>query len=342
MAHRVTLKDIARETGLSESAVSQVLNNRDCRLSEENKRLIQQTAARLNYRPNRIARGLATNKSDTIGLIVPDIENPFFSSLAKRMEECCRSYGKALFIANSDDRASHDAEQLARFDALGVDGIVFVPSNENPDEPDEHLLSVLESLSAPFVMVDRVIERVGCDKVVVDNELGAYRAVSHLISFGHSRIGCLANTRHSQNGRLRLSGYKSALAEVDIPFNPLLVRECDYHDESGYAEVEPLLKQGITAVFSTSDLITVGVMARLGELGLNVPEDVSLVSFDRNDASALFLPRMTSVSQNVRALAANAFDLLMRRIDGDVNPPRLCQLEPDLILGNSVAVPTKI
>ena len=215
MPQKVTLKDIARETGLSESAVSQVLNNRPCRLSEESKERIRATAQRLNYRVNQVARSLAMRRSSTIGLIVPDIENPFFSSLAKRLEGCCREAGYGLLITNSDDRSDYDCEQLERLDSRGVDGIVFVPSNEIMDD-EGRLMGVLSGLSVPYVMVDRVIEDAACDKVFVDNEWGAHQAVDYLIERGHTRIGCLARTARTQNGRLRLRGYENALAEHGI------------------------------------------------------------------------------------------------------------------------------
>lgn len=338
MPQKVTLKDIAREVGLSESAVSQVLNNRPCRLSEESKERIRAAARRLNYRANQVARSLAMRRSSTIGLIVPDIENPFFSSLAKRLEGCCRDAGYGLLITNSDDRSDYDCEQLERLDSRGVDGIVFVPSNEIMDD-EGRLMSVLSGLSVPYVMVDRVIEDAECDKVFVDNEWGAHQAVDHLIGMGHIRIGCLVRTVRTQNGRLRLRGYENALAEHGIELRPEWVRECDYHSESGYREVEGLLSTGVTAVFSTSDLITVGVMSRLAELGVRVPEDVSVVSFDRNEASALFLPGITSVRQDVGKLSARAFELLVDRIDGSEREPELCVVSPELVVGTSVAPP---
>ncbi|HJA28289.1 MAG TPA: LacI family transcriptional regulator [Candidatus Olsenella pullicola] len=340
MPQKVTLKDIARETGLSESAVSQVLNNRPCRLSEESKERIRATARRLNYRVNQVARSLAMRRSSTIGLIVPDIENPFFSSLAKRLEGCCREAGYGLLITNSDDRSDYDCEQLERLDSRGVDGIVFVPSNEIMDD-EGRLMGVLSGLSVPYVMVDRVIEDAACDKVFVDNEWGAHQAVDYLIERGHTRIGCLARTARTQNGRLRLRGYENALAEHGIELRPEWVRECDYHSESGYREVEGLLATGVTAIFSTSDLMTVGVMSRLTELGVRVPEDVSVVSFDRNEASTLFLPGITSVRQDVVQLAARAFELLMDRINGSTREPELYIVSPELVVGTSVAPPAR-
>lgn len=338
MVRRVSLKDVAREAGLSETAVSQVLNGRPCRISEQSRERIRETARRLNYRANEVARGLATRHSNTVGLIVPDIENPFFSSLAKRLEEACRAAGYGLFITNSDDRSDYDCEQLQRLESRGVDGIVFVPSDEILDESanEGDLRRVLEELSVPYVMVDRVIEDVECDKVFVDNEYGAHQAVAYLLDHGHTRIGCLARTVHSQNGRLRLTGYENALEERGVPVLPELVRECNYHSDSGYRKVGELIAEGVTAIFSTSDLITAGVMNRLAELRVRVPDDVSVVSFDRNEASAIYLPGITAVHQDVAELARRAFDLLMRRIKGEAGEPELSIVAPELVVGSSV------
>lgn len=344
MGRRVSLKEVAAEAGFSESAVSQVLNNRSCRLAEESKDCIRKTAKRMGYYPNHVARSLAMRRSDSIGLIVPDIENPFFASLAKYLEINCRKEGLSLFIANSDDSSELDCEQLRRFDALGIDGVVFVPSNEISDgEARESLLGqLLGELSMPYVMVDRVIDDIGCDKVLVDNEYGAYQAVDYLIEQGHSKIGCLVKTECSQNGRLRLAGYKSALAKHGIPFDPKFVRECDYHSASGYSEIEFLLEHDITAVFSASDLITAGAIERLFELDYQVPQDLSVVSFDRNESSALYLPRIASVKQNIPNLAAKAFSLLLRRINGYTGDPTVSILEPELVKDASVAAPRKL
>lgn len=339
MAKRVTLKDVARESGMSESAVSQVLNGRPCRLSEEGKLRIRDCAKRLDYRPNRAARGLATRRSGTIGLIVPDIENPFFSSLAKCLEGRCRKTGLGLFITNSDDCSEQDCEQLRRLDSLNVDGIVFVPSNDVLADGEKNVIDALTSISAPYVMVDRIIEAAECDKVFVDNKYGAYQAADHLVTHGHRRVGCLVNTQSSQNGRLRLAGYRNALMDHGIVPDSALVCQGDYHGASGYFGVDVLLAAGATAVFSTSDLMTLGIMRRLSELGLRVPEDISVVSFDRNEASALFLPNITSVKQDVGQLSSRAFDLLCRRIEGDKGAFELQVIEPELVIGTSVAAP---
>lgn len=200
----VTIKDIARQAGMSVSAVSLVLNNRPCRISEAKKQEIREIAARLQYQPNQMARSLVTKETKMLALILPDIENIFFSSLAKRIEDGCRREGYLLIIANSGDRSAEDRALLHSIAARGVDGIFLIVSNESYRD-NTALLAELGGLSIPFVMVDRVYEDFVCDQVLFDNEEGGYLAARHLIGMGHTRIGCIANTA-ANNGRARLRG----------------------------------------------------------------------------------------------------------------------------------------
>lgn len=336
MPRKVTLKDIARETGLSESAVSQVLNGRDCRLSDESKRAIRECSERLGYRANKAARSLATSRSDTVGLIVPDIANPFFASLIKRLEEGCERAGLGLFICDSGDDGEKDLRQLERMGSLGVDGVIYVPSCEILDDGALSCLRrALDALGVPYVMLDRIVEEIDCDKVLIDNALGGTMGTRYLLERGHERIGCLVNTSSSLNGQLRLAGYRTALEEVGIPTDPALVVECGYRALDGYRSVDSLRAAGATALFSTSDIITAGVLRRISELGLRVPDDIDVVSFDCNEISRLFVGNVVSVTQEVDELADRALGLLCRRIAGNAGDFELCVLEPGLFEGEN-------
>lgn len=331
MPRKVVLKDIARETGLSESAVSQVLNNRDCRLSDESKRAIRECAERLGYRVNKAARSLATKRSDTVGLVVPDIANPFFASLIKCLEEGCEQAGLGLFICDCGEDGEKDLRQLERMGSLGVDGVIYVPSREILDaDALERLRKALGALGVPYVMLDRIVEEIDCDKVLIDNFLGGEMATRYLLDHGYRRVGCMANTSGSRNGQLRLAGYKAALATAGLEFDPMLVFECGYNALDGYKAVDSLRSAGATALFSTSDMVTAGALRRLSELGLRVPEDVAVVSFDRNEISRLFVGDITSVMQKMDELADCALGLLRKRIAGENGVFELRILEPDL------------
>ena len=314
MAPKVTLKQIAREVGLSPSAVSLVLNNRPCRISEENRRRIHEVASRLHYVPNQIARSLVTRQSHTLGLIVPNIESRFFSSLAKNLEVRCRERGYALFIMNSDASSQNEDELVRLLLNRGADGLFLVTTNEL--EPDPQLVESLKTSPVPVVMVDRFIEEVPCDRVRFDSELGGYLAAKCLLEAGHRRISCIVNLS-SHTGQGRLSGYRRALDEFGAAFDPALVFESNYYIADAAEAALGVLGTDATAVFATSDNIALGTLKCLYAHGKRVPRDYSLVSFDNSAADALFEPALTAIEQNVAELSENAIELLLARLEGD-------------------------
>ena len=337
MAGKVTLKDIAREVGLSTTAVSLVLNNRPCKISAENRRRIKEVARRKGYIPNQIARSLVTQHSQTIGLVVPNIESRFFSSLARRLERGCRERGYALFITNSDDSATNDSELVRLLANRGADGL-FIVAADAPTA-DHSLASTLASLPVPFVLVDRLIEGLSCDKVSFDNVFGGYLATSHLLQAGHRRVACIVNAA-SNTGRRRLEGYRRALGEWGVEVDESLIFDSPYYIADAYAVADRLLRTDATAVFASSDNIALGLLKRLYELGLRVPRDVSLVSYDNSAADVLFEPTLTSIEQNVDELSDAALELLFRRLaeagEGELGESEERVLTPRLVIGGSV------
>lgn len=311
MAHKVTLKEIASEVGLSVTSVSLVLNNRPCKISEESRRRIREVAKRKRYIPNQIARSLVTRRSRTLGLVVPNIESRFFSALARHLELLCRAEGYALFITNSDDSPQNDADLVASLVNRGVDGLFLVVSDERPETST--LAGVLSAVPVPCIMVDRSLEGAPGDRVRFANETGGYLACRCLLDHGHRRIACLANTR-SATGQERLAGYRRALDEALVPFDPSLVLESAYYIQSAYEASAPIADLGATAAFASSDNIALGLLKRLFEQGLRVPEDLSVVSYDNHIADVLFATALTSVEQDVGLLSERALDLMLLRI----------------------------
>ena len=337
MAAKVTLKDIAREVGLSATAVSLVLNDRPCKISAENRRRIKEVARRKRYIPNQIARSLVTQHSQTLGLIVPNIESRFFSSLARRLERGCRERGYALFITNSDDSATNESELVRLLVNRGVDGL-FVVASDKPST-DRALAVTLSSLPMPYVMVDRLIDDLDCDKVSFNNEKGGYLATSHLLRAGHRRVACVVNAS-SNTGQRRLDGYIRALAEWGFEPDPSLVFTSPYYIADAYAVADRMLATDATAFFASSDNIALGLLKRLYECGLRVPRDYSVVSYDNSAADVLFEPALTSIEQNVGELADAALGLLFRRLEesdaGELGPSERRVLEPRLVIKDSV------
>ena len=323
MANKVTLKQIAQEVGLSPSSVSLVLNNRPCRISEENRKLIKEVAARNHYVPNQIARSLVMRESRTLGLIVPNIESRFFASLAGSLEKRCREDGYALFITSSGGSADDDLELLRQLVTRGVDGVFLVVGDEFSD--DRALREEVSHLPIPAVMVDRAIEGLECDKVMFDHEMGGYMATRYLIEQGHRRIACLVNARRSNTGRKRLAGYERALREVGLPIDARLEFESEYYIPS-----------------ACSDNIALGLLKRLHEMGKSIPGDISVVSYDNSAADVLFEPALTAIEQDPGVLAEHAFGCMSKRLAGrGGRRAEEVVLEPELIVKDSVLELTK-
>lgn len=334
---KVTLKEIAREAGMSVSTVSLVLNNRPCRITEENRRRIKAIAAAKRYVPNQIARSLVTQRSGTLGLIVPNIESRFFSRLAKNLEQRCRARGFALFITTSDDLAANDIELLPTLVNRGVEGLFIVMGNQT--EGGEELPERIAELSVPYVLIDRVLDDLSCDKVLFDNELGGYMATRYLLEHGHRRIACIVNASRSNTGRRRLDGYRRALDEFGVPFDGELVLDSDYYIPDAYEAAAGVERTDATAVFASSDNIALGLLKRLYEQGRRVPRDYSVVSYDNSAADSLFEPALTAIDQDVSLLSEEALALMLRRLETDAPegvPATTRLLEPRLVERESV------
>ncbi len=334
VGRRVTLKDIAAEVGLSPTAVSLVLNDRPCRVSKEKRDRIREVARARHYVPNQIARSLVSQQSHTFGLVIPNIESRFFSSLAHRLEVRCRRAGYAVFITNSDDAATNDAELASQLITRGIDGLFLVAGDEL--SPCASLLEAMRTTPVPYVMVDRSVEGLAGDRVAFDHEEGGYLATRYLIERGHERIACVANVERSNTGRARHAGYERALTEAGIKGDKSLVLQSDYSIAGGYAAGEALLETGATAVFASSDNIALGLLKYMRDHGMSVPDDMSLVSYDNSNADLLFETKLTSVAQDVDLLAERALAIMLARLQPGPADPVEELLDPVIVEGSSV------
>ena len=309
---RVTLKDIAKMANVSVASVSLVLNNRKNRISIAKQEEILRIAKEFGYQVNLTARSLVTNKSGTLGLILPDLENLFFSSFAQKLELIARSSGYALFIMCNNENKEDDLWLIDQLVSRGVEGLFICPSNSSLDF--EELINKLDNLTIPFVMVDRAIADKPYNKVSFDNEWGSYMAVEYLIKHGHKKIGCIAPPNSRVNGNLRLNGYLKALKDYRLPVDNNLIVEGDYKFLSGYNAAEKLLKNKLTAIFSCNDMMTLGLMKYINEKGLKVPDDLSIVSYD-NVIDYFFLEvGITSIEQDIDLLAKSSLEVMLNTI----------------------------
>lgn len=330
-----TLKDIAKLANVSISAVSLVLNEKPCRISTEKRDLIKQIAKENNYTPNINARSLITKETKTFGLIIPDIENIFFSKLTKSMESYCRQFGYALIIVNSNDEYEQDLYLIDLLLSRGIDGLFIAISNSSYMHEDE-IREKLSPLDVPYILIDRFLNNFNCNQVYFDNVEGAYLATKHLIEHGHKRISCITYSLKSYNLISRFEGYKKAMQEYGLEIEPDFIIEGDYQISSGYDAGDKIVKNKTTGVFVANDMMTLGLLKRLRELNLKVPEDLSIVSYDNmlNDFMIDF--KITSIEQNVSKLGKMACDIMLNIIQNkESNYKNIC-LAPKLVVNNSV------
>lgn len=332
---KVTIKDIAKEANVSVTTVSLVLNHKPCRVAQETRDLIFSIAKKKRYTVNQSARSLVTKQSKLLGLIIPDIENLFFSSLSKKIEEYCRQHGYAIMIMNTNDHMEDDLLLLDLLVSRGVDGIFITVSNESFQQP-EVVAQALDNLTIPYVMIDRFYPQLNSNRVYFDNELGVYLAIHHLVENGHRKIACIGGPETSKNGTSRVNGYCKAMELLGCPIDPKYIEIGDYRYQSGYDAGQKLIQGDATAIFVCNDMMTLGLIKCLNEHHLRIPEDYSIVSYDNLLYPYMQGTEITSIDQNVETLAITSFEMLLAHIEKENHQVSSVRLKPQLIIKDSV------
>jgi LacI family transcriptional regulator len=314
-----TIKEVAARAGVSVGTVSNVLSGvptvqRDLRAR------VQRAIKVLGYRPNLIARSLKQQRTNTLGIVVSDITNPFFPELIRGAEETALAKGFLLLTCNTDDQLEREKQILDMLEQRRIDGLLLVPAIRKSS--NAHIARFVQS-GIPVVCLDRAPEGIDVDSVTVDNEGGAKACVAHLISRGHRRIAILAGRRTMYITSERLAGYKTALAEAGIGFDKQLVLEGDFHRRSAYLLSRSVLStpDRPTAVFSSNFLMTEGLLQAAEELRLKIPRDLSVATFDEPEIADVFHPRLTAVSQPARRIGEEGTRLLLERIENKERRP---------------------
>ena len=336
----VTLNEIAKRVGVSASTVSRVLNNKAdrYRISADTERKIFETAKKLKYKPNHVARGLRLQKTNTIGLVVPDVSNPFFASIAKRVQRTAHSMKYSVFVCNTDESIDMEVEQVNLLYRERVDGIIAMPVGS-----DYGHFSDWVKRDIPLVLLDRCFDAFEVDSVVVNNYQGAYDAIEHLIEHGHQRIAIVQGLVGTSTNDARLSGYKEALSDNGVPIDDSLIVGGDFTQETGYMEAKLLLSmdEPPTAIFLTSDMISLGALQAIDEEKLDIPGDLSLIVFDDPEFAPFLKCPLTAVRQPKERMGEVAVKLLNDKMQGrGSSNPRRIVLQPELVVRDSVAGPT--
>jgi len=330
---RATMRDVAAAAGVSLMTVSRVING-EPGVQPETAAKVERAIRRLGYHRNDAARQLRRKDKPTqiIGLLVDDIANPFFATMARAVEDAARLHSCVVLIASSNDSLEREREVISAFSARRVDGVILVPAAGS-----HRFLRAHQELGVTVVCVDRPADNLEADTVVVDNLRGAYQAVRHLMRHGHRRIGYLGDREDIWAVRERYAGFRQALAEDGLAEDPELVR----HGLRGRAEAAEaavaLLRHPDppTALFTSNDLVTMGAIDAMHGPGAVSPGPVALVGFDEFALADKLNPPVTVVAQDPAAIGATAAQLLFARIGGDTSPPRQVVLVTRLLARGS-------
>jgi len=327
-----TIREIARLTNLSVGTVSNVLNDVNT-VSEENRAKILEAIKKLNYTPSRIARSLSKKRTKNIAFIIPDITNPFFPEVVRGAQDLLAKKGYYVFLCNSDNDPEKEKNYIYDLISMWVDGMIIAPSDS-----DYRNLDVFSRITSPLIIVDREIEELKRDLVIVNNKEGSYEMVNFLISSGHRKIVALMGPEHVKTAQKRHEGWVKAMSENEL-FSDDLVDWGSFSIDSGYEMAGKMLdKVGeFDAIFAGNDLIAIGAIQLLEEKGYRVPDDISVAGFDDIYISRFMKPPLTTIRQPIYRMGEIAAELLIERMSSTEQPePKRIIVDGELIIRGSV------
>ena len=333
MRNKITIKDIARIAHVSNTTVSRALNNQS-RIRNETKVRILSIAKELNYRPDFIARSLVMKRTNTLGLVITTIANPFYTELAQGIEATARKLGYNIILCSTQSDLGTERLDIEMLRSKGVDGIILTSAHMG----DPNIVELAEE-GFPIVLVNRrtydPMVRGLVDYVGIDNIQGGFWAVEHLIKLGHRRIGIIGGSSESSVGFERLDGGKRALAAYGLKQFDDYFLEGDFLKESGYRGGMKFIKMAEppTAVFAANDYMALGTYQAVMEEGLKVPEEIAIVGFNDIEFTSMKGIELTTIGQKKYEMGALSVENLVEKIEGrKVHPPREIILKPELII----------
>ncbi|HUK26481.1 MAG TPA: LacI family DNA-binding transcriptional regulator [Terriglobales bacterium] len=329
--------DVAREAKVSVFTVSSVINSNG-QVSAVSRRRVQAAIEKLNYRPNLLARSLAKRQTFTIGIVVPDISNPFFPQVVRGAEDVLQKAGYSALLCNSDDQEQKEEHYLDFLMSRRVDGILLA---KTPARMSPAVRQRLLDSRIPIVLLMRSAGDFLADAVMTDDGGGAFEAVSHMASLGYKSIAFVSGPLEVSNATERRDGYLRALKAYRLTANPKLMYEGDYRMDSGYRAGLTLLPRRPEAVFIANYMMMIGFMKSAEEMGLHCPEDFGVVSFDDYPWLGFFRPRMTTVELPKYELGSAGAQLLLDRIAGNRQKPTLLMLPTQLRVRESCGFPQR-
>jgi LacI family transcriptional regulator len=330
-----TITDVAKRARVSVATVSATINNTKY-VSPELKSRVTAAIRELGYAPDAIARSLKKGRTSLIGLILPDITNPFFTGFVRHVERDARKQGYSVLLCDTDEDFEAERAYLRLMRTYRAEGVILLPNGR----PEQYQETEFERYDIPVVMVDRTIPAMQSDHVVLNNRSAALQATNYLLDLGHRRLAMMAGPDYLTNARDRTEGFREALVARGLTFDPAQVRYGNFHEDDAFEACKDLLTQPKppTGLFVAGNQMLIGVMRAVAALQLSCPKDVSIAAIDDFPWANAFTPRLTTVRQPIAEFGANAVRLLLNRITQRQSTPyaRLA-LEPSLIVRDSCA-----
>ncbi|MFW1156653.1 substrate-binding domain-containing protein [Vibrio parahaemolyticus] len=329
-----TMKDIAKLAGVSTSTVSHVINKTRF-VSEEISERVNNAAKELNYyAPSALARSLKVNRTKTIGMLVTTSTNPFFGEVVKGVERSCYHKGYSLILCNTEGDNERMRQSINTLLQKRVDGLILMCSSLEGERID-----VFERYpDIPVVVMDWGPMLFTSDKIQDNSLRGGYLAAKYLIDCGHTEIGCITGPLIKHQAQMRYEGYKRAMNEAGLDFNANWIIESDFECEGGYQAFKKMAERGMlpSSIFVSNDMMAMGVINAANELGIKVPDDLSIIGYDDIHIAKFMSPSLTTIHQPKYRLGQAAVETLVRRLDDKSNEAQVVQLEPTLVIRNSV------
>ncbi len=304
-----TIKDISKETGLGLATISKYLNGGN--VLPENKILIENAINKLDYKVNAMARGLKTNKSNMVGIVIPELSNLFTTTIISDIEDVLRQKGYGVIVADCRSDEKLEEEKLEFMLSKQIDGLIYVPVSSNSNN-----IEFVKKSGIPIVLIDRKLKNFNCDFVGIDNVEATKKAVDILIENGHKNIAFIAGPNDISTAKERLEGYEKSLTENNVEIKEKNIYHANYTVEEGYKSMIDIIEnnQEITAVFASNYESSVGAVMAINEKELKIPEDLSLVGFDSIELSKVMNPKLTIISQPMNEIAKNASRIILERL----------------------------
>jgi len=328
-----TIKDVAKYTGLSIATISKYINGGN--VLDENKIIIKEAIEKLDYKPNTNARGLKTNKTMTIGILIPSLTNIFFTRIISIIEDYLQAKGYGMIVCDFKENHKLEKEKLEFLLSKNVDGIIMVSYGKNHE-----MIKDLVSKTFPFVLLDHMLKDVACDVVIADNLNASYHAVEELINRQHKHIGIICGPENTYTADERRKGYMRVHQDYGVELHEKLIENGDYSVDGGYKSLKKLwqLEKRPSAVLVTNYEMTIGAIMAINDLAIKVPDELSIIGFDNIQMAKVVQPPLSVVEQPMDEIGRVAAELLLRRLSGVwTDFPSVNRLKTNVLIKESVS-----